>query len=68
MAEAEQEKSPGFSKREKHTIYSIAGCMFVTIYGIQKRDSALRALGIPQDGRLVVHAGDRRSQGKSCFG
>ena len=47
MAEAEQEKSPGFSKCEKHTIYSIAGCMFVTIYGIQKRDSALRALGIP---------------------
>ena len=39
-----------------------------TIYGIQKRAFALRALEISWDDRLVVRAGDRRSQGKSDFG
>ena len=68
MAEAEREKSPGFSKREKYTIYSIAGCMFITIYGMQKRGFTLRELEIPQHDRLVIYVGERRSQGKPGFG
>ena len=46
MAEAEREKSPGFSRREIHTVYSIVRCMFITIYGMQKRGFTLRALEI----------------------
>ena len=68
MAEAEREKSPRFSKREKHTIYSIVGCMFITIYGMQKRGFTLRALEIPQHDRLVIYVGERRSQSKPGFG
>ena len=68
MVEIEHENPSGFSTSEKHTIYSVYKYSFNTIYGIQKRYFALRALEIPQDDRLVVYAGERRSQGKSIFG
>ena len=68
MAEAEREKSPGFSMSEKHAIYSACERLFNTIYGMQKRGFPLRALEIPQHDRLVIYVGERRSQGKSCFG
>ena len=64
MAETEHENPPGFSTSEKYTIYSAYKNLFGTIYGIQKRDFALRTLEIPQDDRWAVCAGDKRSQGK----
>ena len=68
MAEAEREKSPGFSMSEKHAIYSACERLFNTIYGMQKRGFTLRALEIPQHDRLVIYVGERRSQSKPDFG
>lgn len=68
MAGTARGKAPGFLMSEKNTIYSAYKRLFDTIYGMRKRDFALRAFEIPQDDRMVVCAGDRCSQGKSDFG
>lgn len=54
MAKIGRENPPGFSESEKHTIYSVCKRLFSTIYGVQKRAFALRALEISRDDRWAV--------------